>query len=58
MRRSQYRHASGDAGHGQRLGPWIAEVSNGTLDLTSRGGAANLAGIELWKLTETGANSD
>lgn len=51
-------YASGDAGHWQRLGPWIAEVSDGTLDLTSRGGAANLSGIELWKLTETGANSD
>lgn len=58
VRRSRYRHASGDAGHWQRLGPWVVEVSDGTLDLTSRGGAANLSGIELWKLTETGANSD
>lgn len=46
-------HQSGDAGHWQRLGPWVARVNDGTLVLTSEGGAANLSGIELWKLNET-----
>lgn len=50
-------YASGDAGHWQRLGPWITRVDDGALDLTSRGGAANLSGIELWKMVETGANA-
>ncbi len=45
-------YASGNAGHWRRLGPWIARVTDGSLDLTTKGGAANLSGIELWKLTE------
>lgn len=48
----QRNYASGTAGHWQRLGPWIARVTDGSLDLTSKGGAANLSGIELWKFTE------
>lgn len=45
-------YASGNAGHWRRLGPWVARVTDGSLDLTSKGGAANLSGIELWKLAE------
>lgn len=45
-------YASGSAGQWRRLGPWVARVTDGSLDLTSKGGAANLSGIELWKLTE------
>ena len=52
----QGSYASGDAGHWQRLGPWITRADDGVLDLTSRGGAANLSGIELWKLQETDAS--
>lgn len=48
----QRNYASGDAGHWQRLGPWVAPVNDGSLDLTSEGGAANLAGVELWKFNE------
>ena len=53
----QRSYASGDAGQWRRLGPWITHVGDGTLDLTSQGGAANLSGIELWKLVETGPNA-
>ena len=40
---------TGRAGDWDRLGPWIVEVTDGTIDLAARGGAANLSGIEVWK---------
>ncbi|HOX02693.1 MAG TPA: DUF1593 domain-containing protein [Candidatus Paceibacterota bacterium] len=42
-------YASGPAGQWRRLGPWMARVIDGALDLRGQGGAANLSGIELWK---------
>lgn len=39
---------SGTAGHWDKLGPWIATVEDGTLELTSSGGAANWSGLEIW----------
>ena len=53
----QHSYASGDAGHWQRLGPWITRVEDGSLDLASQGGAANLSGIELWTMAETDATA-
>jgi hypothetical protein len=38
---------SGAAGTWRRLGPWTVNVTDGTLDLTTSGGAANLSGIEV-----------
>jgi len=43
------RHVSGVAGEWRRVGPWIAEVTEGTIEITSRGGAANFSGIEIWR---------
>jgi hypothetical protein len=40
---------SGAAGHWDRLGPWTALVTNGTLQIHSTGGDANFSGIEVWK---------
>lgn len=40
---------SGAEGEWRRLGPWIAEARDGVLELSSRGGAANWSGIELWR---------
>jgi hypothetical protein len=40
---------SGKGGTWQKLGPWTVAVKDGTLDLTSRGGHANLSGVEVWK---------
>jgi hypothetical protein len=47
------RYSSGSAGHWDRLGPWLvdikAENSDGRIQITSRGGAANFSGIEIWR---------
>ncbi|GAA3970285.1 beta strand repeat-containing protein [Hymenobacter antarcticus] len=40
---------SGAAGHWDRLGPYAATVSNGSLSIGTAGGYANLSGIELWQ---------
>lgn len=40
---------SGDAGTWRRLGPWVCEPVDGSIRLTSRGGAANFSGIEIWR---------
>jgi len=42
------RYNSGSAGHWDRLGPWFVNVKNGQIKITSRGGAANFSGIEVW----------
>lgn len=42
-------HRSGVTGEWHRVGPWIVEVNNGRLELTTAGGAANISGIEIWK---------
>ena len=42
-------HVSGTAGSWTRLGPWRVVVESGMIRLTTRGGAANLSGIEIWK---------
>ncbi len=45
---------SGNGGHWDRLGPWVIDVADGTIELTAVGGHANLSGLEVWrgKLTE------
>ncbi|MBH8568319.1 hypothetical protein KB206_05460 [Microvirga sp. STS02] len=40
---------SGSAGHWDRLGPFTANVTDGTVNIATTGGMANLSGIELWK---------
>jgi hypothetical protein len=42
-------YVSGPQGHWERLGPWPVQVSGGTIRLSSRGGAANFSGVEVWK---------
>ncbi len=42
---------SGQPGRWRRLGPWITPVDDGKITMTSRGGAANFSGIEVWKRT-------
>lgn len=41
-------HFSGSAGTWKRLGPWRTTVSNGSIRISSSGGAANFSGIEVW----------
>jgi chitinase len=40
---------SGSAGHWDRLGPFTANVTDGTVNVGTTGGMANISGIELWK---------
>ncbi len=43
-------HNSGAAGHWDKLGPWPVTVKkDGKIVLTSKGGAANFSGIEVWR---------
>ncbi|WP_435009323.1 PSD1 and planctomycete cytochrome C domain-containing protein [Tundrisphaera lichenicola] len=44
-----HNFSSGRAGSWKRLGPWPVEVKSGTIELTTRGGAANLSGVEIWR---------
>jgi hypothetical protein len=46
------RYVSGVQGEWRRLGPWYVDVSEGVIELTSGGGAANLCGIEVWRRQE------
>lgn len=43
---------SGIEGQWRRLGPWIKTVTDGIIDITSAGGAANFSGIEIWQAVE------
>ncbi len=40
---------SGEAGHWEKLGPWVTTVNGGAIHLTTAGGAANLSGVEIWQ---------
>ena len=42
-------YSSGSAGHWDRLGPFTAAITDGTINVTTVGGHANLSGIEIWK---------
>jgi hypothetical protein len=41
-------HNSGPGGSWHRLGPWHTSARDGAIELTSRGGAANWSGLEIW----------
>ena len=45
---------SGSEGQWRRVGPWITTVTDGTIEIRSRGGAANFSGIEVWKGVDDG----
>lgn len=42
---------SGKAGAWRKLGPWQVAAEKGAIKLTTRGGVANLSGVEIWKGT-------
>jgi hypothetical protein len=53
------RYQSGAAGHWERLGPWVVDVqNNGVIKLTSKGGAANFSGLEIWRGEHDGAAAE
>jgi hypothetical protein len=41
-------YESGPVGTWNKAGPWIVEVDDGDIEITSRGGHANFCGIEIW----------
>ncbi|GAA3964994.1 hypothetical protein GCM10022407_09400 [Hymenobacter antarcticus] len=45
----QSNYNSGAAGHWDRLGPFTANITDGTINVGTTGGIANLSGIEIWK---------
>ncbi|WP_165821953.1 Ig-like domain-containing protein [Hymenobacter edaphi] len=49
---------SGAAGSWQRVGPFTANVTNGTISVATSGGDANLSGIEIWKQSTAAANQN
>ena len=46
-------YQSGTAGAWRKLGPWRTNVTTGTLTLSTQGGAANLSGLEVWRVSAT-----
>ena len=53
------RHQSGNVGHWDRLGPWYIDVQDGGgIRLTSKGGAANFSGLEIWRGEHDGAAAE
>ncbi|MDJ1470201.1 LamG-like jellyroll fold domain-containing protein [Xanthocytophaga flava] len=43
---------SGSAGHWEKLGPFTVRVTDGTLNVATYGGWANMSGIEVYRLPE------
>ena len=54
----QHDFQSGRAGSWKKLGPWMTRPSGGKLTLSSRGGAANFSGIEIWKGRHDGIEAE
>ncbi len=52
-RRVLEKYNSGNGGHWDRLGPWVLDVADGTIELAAIGGHANLSGVEIWRGTLT-----
>ncbi len=47
---AQSKYASGPAGRWERVGPWTLDVNDGVLEVSARGGEANFAGLEVWRV--------
>ncbi|MFO7906329.1 MAG: nucleoside hydrolase-like domain-containing protein [Planctomycetota bacterium] len=45
------RYQSGSPGEWRRLGPWIVDIEDGDIHITSRDGDANFSGLEVWRRT-------
>lgn len=49
---------SGREGHWEKLGPWHTDSKEGTIVISSKGGAANFSGIEIWKGEHDGSDTN
>ncbi|WP_302467604.1 Ig-like domain-containing protein [Pontibacter vulgaris] len=54
----QSNYNSGAAGTWKKLGPWTTTISNGSINVTTSGGTANLSGIEVWNAGSTPPPTD
>lgn len=48
---------SGSEGHWEKLGPWFTDVDQDRIVITSKGGAANFSGIEIWRGEHDGSSA-
>ncbi|UOQ96679.1 Ig-like domain-containing protein [Hymenobacter sp. 5317J-9] len=46
-------YSTGSAGHWERVGPFTANVTDGTINVGTTGGNVNLSGLEIWKHNST-----
>ncbi len=47
----QSNYASGAGGHWDRLGPWNAHITDGSINVVCTAGDANLSGLEVWQVS-------
>ncbi|WP_226163639.1 T9SS type A sorting domain-containing protein, partial [Hymenobacter terricola] len=50
---AQANYNSGAAGHWDRLGPYAATATGGSLTVATSGGTANCSGLEIWRSANT-----
>ena len=48
---------SGYGGRWQKLGPFQASITDGTINLSTTGGAANFSGVEVWRINPDAATA-
>jgi ELWxxDGT repeat protein len=48
---------SGYRGYWQRLGPFQTSITDGTINLSTTGGAANFSGVEVWRVNTDAATA-
>jgi hypothetical protein len=53
----QPNYSSGITGKWNKLGPFTANVSDGTINVSAKGGAANLSGLEVWSAPAQGSGA-
>ncbi len=51
------KYNSGPGGTWKKLGPWRKVVTDGTINVSSSGGAANFSGIEVWYVGSSTSNT-
>ena len=52
----QSNYNSGPAGTWRKLGPFQTNITDGTINISTAGGAANLSGLEIWSVGSGGSN--
>lgn len=53
----QANYNSGTTGKWNKLGPFTTNVSDGTINVVAKGGAANLSGLEIWSAPAQGSGA-